>query len=225
MNELTTKTVQMTSREIAELTGKQHGHVKRDIENMLTEMEIGVSKFGRTYFDSQNKQQTEYSLDKRLTLILVSGYSIKLRAKIIDRLEELEKMESPRLPNFNDPADAAEAWAREYREKQIVKNLLNDVCDAIVPILQEHDTYINHGDSITFRDVAKKLHINERKLRKWLLDNKWEYKHGAAYRPYSGMMHHYEVKPVEVNGKTRDQYLYKTSSVVIIGEALENENE
>lgn len=45
----------MTSREIAELTGKQHPHVCRDIRAMLVDLEIGESKYGSAYQDAQNK--------------------------------------------------------------------------------------------------------------------------------------------------------------------------
>lgn len=85
-----TAVVSMSSREIAELTGKEHFHVKRDCEVMFTELEIDVSKFGCIYFDTLNREQIQYLLPKRETLILVSGYSTLVRAKIIDRITELE---------------------------------------------------------------------------------------------------------------------------------------
>lgn len=80
----------MTSREIAEVTGKQHKHVTRDVITMLDELDLDKPKFGRIYFDSRNRQQTEYVLDANLTLTLMTGYSTKLRNAIITRWEELE---------------------------------------------------------------------------------------------------------------------------------------
>jgi anti-repressor protein len=89
MNTLTTNK-SMSSLEIAGLTGKQHQHVKRDTEKMLVELELDVSKYGRTYVDKLNRKQTEYDLDEELTLTLVSGYNIKMRSAIIKRWQELE---------------------------------------------------------------------------------------------------------------------------------------
>jgi hypothetical protein len=82
--------VTMSSREIAELTGKQHQHVKRDIENMLTDLNEDASSFGHIYFDSMNRQQTEYCLDRRHVECLLTGYSAVLRMKVIDKLHERE---------------------------------------------------------------------------------------------------------------------------------------
>ena len=80
----------MSSRVIANLTGKQHQHVKRDIEKMLKDLNIDASIFGHNYLDSMNRTQIEYKLPKRETLILASGYNTVLRAKIIDRWLDLE---------------------------------------------------------------------------------------------------------------------------------------
>lgn len=80
----------MTSREIAEATNKHHFHVRRDIEKMLIELELDVSKYGCIYLDGMNRKQTEYVLDVDLTLTLMTGYSVKLRNAIIKRWRQLE---------------------------------------------------------------------------------------------------------------------------------------
>ncbi|WP_201570794.1 Rha family transcriptional regulator [Psychrobacter nivimaris] len=81
---------QMTSREIAELTGKQLQHVNRDVLAMLNELSLDASSFGRIYLDTLNRQKTEYVLDQELTFTLVTGYSIKLRNAVIKRWLDLE---------------------------------------------------------------------------------------------------------------------------------------
>ncbi|MFG1359964.1 Rha family transcriptional regulator [Xanthobacter pseudotagetidis] len=81
----------MSSREIAELTGKLHHNVMRDIRNMLEELNNPAGlNFEGSYRDSTGRALPCYHLPKRETLILVSGYSITLRARIVDRWQELE---------------------------------------------------------------------------------------------------------------------------------------
>lgn len=83
---------------IAELTGKQHPHVKRDIEHMLAELAGDASSFAHIYLDSMNRAQAEYRLERREVEVLLTGYSIPLRAKVIDRLHELEQaQQAPRV--------------------------------------------------------------------------------------------------------------------------------
>ena len=82
----------MTSREIADLTGKEHFHVKRDVQQMLNDLQIDESSFGCTYFDGQNRKQTEYLLNEELTLTLVSGYSVQLRNLIVKQWIEFRSL-------------------------------------------------------------------------------------------------------------------------------------
>ena len=59
----------MSSVEIAELTGKRHDNVMRDIKLMLEELGIGLLKFEETSLDVQGKQRKIYALPKRECLI------------------------------------------------------------------------------------------------------------------------------------------------------------
>jgi anti-repressor protein len=96
----TTSAQTMSSLEIAELTGKEHRNVMRDIRAMLDDLEITQLSFERSYRDSTGRALPCFELPKRETLILVSGYSVALRARIIDRWAELEQAVAtrPALP-------------------------------------------------------------------------------------------------------------------------------
>jgi len=116
----------MSSREIADLTGKRHDHVLQDIRNMVVALFEGSPEKAGSYLDSikrqylhpQNGQQyPEYRIPKRECLILVSGYSITLRAKIIDRWQELEAQVPAPVPSIHaghfDPDAARLVFMRD----------------------------------------------------------------------------------------------------------------
>ena len=111
----------MSSREMAQLCQKRHDNVCNDIRILNETYEkMGLLKIKDTlYTNEQNGQQyREYLLTKEQSIDLVTGYNRELRIAINRRWQELESNQSLALPNFTDPAAAAEAWAKEYREKQ-----------------------------------------------------------------------------------------------------------
>lgn len=80
----------MSSREIAELTGKRHDHVLADVRKMLSELGMSIPEFSGVY-ESENGQQYEcFHLPKDLTITLVAGYNLKVRHAIVKRWQELE---------------------------------------------------------------------------------------------------------------------------------------
>ncbi|WP_342210280.1 Rha family transcriptional regulator [Bartonella bovis] len=104
----------MSSREIAELCDKEHRNVMRDIRQIFTELKIELSDFAGSYKDSTGRILPCYHLPKRECLILVSGYSTTLRAKIIDRWQELEKQER------NSQLDLANALQNPLTIRQLL---------------------------------------------------------------------------------------------------------
>lgn len=80
--------VTMTSREIAELTGKNHADVMRDIRNMvdqLTKAEMLSLAKSTTYTGKDGRSYPQYELDRDTCLNLLLGYDPVARMKVIKR--------------------------------------------------------------------------------------------------------------------------------------------
>ncbi len=190
----------MTSREIAELTGKRHDNVMADIRVMLAELygEEGLLKFQASYINSQNKEQPCFKLPKRESLILVSGYNVAMRAKIIDRWQELEaQIAKPALPDFNNPVLAARAWADEVEKRQLVeqekkaiesqKVILEAKIESDAPKVEfADDVRIDKDGIYSVRQAAKIADTQESHFRAWLAENDMIFKNkDGTWEPYA----------------------------------------
>ena len=82
----------MSSREIAELTGKLHFNIMRDIKTLIGQGAFNGFKFEAVeYADAKGEKRPAYELDFDATMTLVTGYNAVLRAKVIKRWRELEE--------------------------------------------------------------------------------------------------------------------------------------
>lgn len=155
----------MSSREIAQLTGKEHKNVTRDIEKMLAELEEDALKFEHIYFDSMNRSQTEYLLDRELTETLLTGYSAVLRRKVIARWRELESTTKVlQLPDFTNPAESARAWAREFEAKEKAQKELA----LAAPKVLHYDKVVERSTLVTTTQVGQKVGMSAVALNKVL---------------------------------------------------------
>ena len=172
----------MSSLQIAEITGKIHTNVLRDIESILEQAEIDLIKFESIYPDSYGRPQKCYILPRRECDLVVSGYSVKYRLAIIDRWHELEAKQAPVNPLaiLNDPA-AMRGLLLGYTEAVIA---LENKVQELAPKAAGLDRIAGTDGSMTITESAKALGVPPRRLFTWLEDNKWIYKRGAEWLPF-----------------------------------------
>lgn len=179
--------VTMSSSEIAELTGKLHKNVIRDIRDMLDALQNDGSDLSHVREEKDARGYTaEFHLDRELTETLLTGYSIPLRRKVIHRLHELEQMIAPRviatLPDFSNPAAAARAWAEQFELRQAA----NEALAIAAPKAEFVDRYVEATGLKGFRQTAKLLGANEARFREFLIDKKIMYRMGGEWQAYQG---------------------------------------
>ncbi|WP_426134944.1 phage antirepressor KilAC domain-containing protein [Pseudomonas sp. PWP3-1b2] len=182
----------MSSREVADLTGKQHHHVVRDIKHNLAELNLDASKFGCIYLDASNRKQTEYLLPPDLVMTLLTGYSVPLRHRVVTRLHELESVSR----HVAIPQSLPEAlrFAADLADKNgELQRLISDQAPKVAAIKR----LAVAGGAICITDAAKQLGVAPSRLFAWLEQRRWIFRrHGCkrwvAYQPRitSGYMTH-----------------------------------
>jgi phage antirepressor YoqD-like protein len=185
-------TVTMSSREVADLTGKQHHHVVRDIKHNLAELNLDASKFGCIYLDALNRKQTEYLLPPDLVMTLLTGYSVPLRHRVVTRLHELESVSR----HVSIPQSLPEALrlAADLADRNgELQRLVSDQAPKVAAIKR----LAAAGGAICITDAAKQLGVAPSRLFAWLEQHRWIFRrHGCkrwvAYQPRitSGFMTH-----------------------------------
>lgn len=134
----------ITSLQVAEIFGKKHSHVLRDIKGVLKQASVffGESNFGLSEYELKNNlgflvKHPMYIITKNGFIMLTMGYTgekaMQFKEAYINRFNEMEKQLANRvpddptslgLPDFRNPVEAAKAWALAIEEKQEVEGRL-----------------------------------------------------------------------------------------------------
>lgn len=154
----------MTSLEIAELTGKQHQHVMRDIRSLLRQG-VCESNFGLMLNIKQlpnggKREYPYYKLTKKGCLILASGYNAVLREKIINRWEELEKKERGQFTipqSYSEALLLAANQAKQIEEQQLaLEQQKEELVKASQEIVELSATITQAKPKTTYFDIMMK---------------------------------------------------------------------
>lgn len=140
----------MNSREIAELTAKNHFDVMRDIRKMLEALGEDESKFAGIYLDAYSREKPCFNLPKDLTITLVSGYNVQMRYAITKRWMELEAQQAPKLPTTFAEALRLAAELEEQKEQLRLQN------EAMKPAATV-GAAVGKLKNLTIPDFARKL--------------------------------------------------------------------
>lgn len=179
MNILTQNIKTMSSREIAELTGKQHGHVVRDIE-LLNEtlIEESLSIIGESFYTADNGQvYREFLLTQAQTIDLMTGYNRNLRVRINRRWQELEQRVA--APVFQIPQTLGEAL--QLAADQAKK------LELAAPKVAHYDKVVDRHTLLTATQVGQKIGLSAIMLNR-VLDEIGVYnkahKRGRAFKQW-----------------------------------------
>ena len=126
----------ISSLEIAEITGKRHDAILRDIRNLLKQGVNAHNFVEVEYADKKGEKRPCYILTKKGSLILASGYDALLRERIIDRWEVLETEHQAEIKNPSLSIDKAIAnyqkqgkslqWIQSRTDGQIMRHAFTD---------------------------------------------------------------------------------------------------
>ncbi len=192
----------MSTRDIAELCEKRHDNVMADVRTMLEALELSALTFQGSYLGGNGKELPCFNLPRDLTMTLVTGYSIPLRKKVIDRLDELE-----RRPTFlEDPA-----WLRmavlTYTEKTIE---LQAALDDAMPMVASYEHLTRSDGTMCITDAAKTLGLRPKDLFSWLQANGFIYRRagnahwvGRQHKINAGYLDHRVEEVTRSDGSTK----------------------
>ena len=126
MKELNIINGKMSTLQFAELTGTKHYHVLAKARKLLNDLGIDCNKFSIQYKDSSGKSNVMLELDKDLSLTLAGQYEPKIAYHVAQSFNAV-----PQLPDFNNPAAAARAWADKHEALQLEQQKTAELSTAL----------------------------------------------------------------------------------------------
>jgi len=178
----------ISSLEIAQIVGKEHKHLLRDIRVMEDAWEkVAGSKFGLGQYKDKNGQLRPcYYLTKTECLYIATKFNDEARAKLVLRWEELEREKYESKQNLDVQ------MLQTLEQTQAVMKLMGhkyqialDAIDTLVPKAEYCEQVLEVANCLTTQQVAKDLGMSAIGLNQLLHEMKVQYKQGETWMLYA----------------------------------------
>ncbi|OSA69856.1 phage antirepressor KilAC domain-containing protein [Clostridium botulinum] len=196
---LSNKQVTIDSREVADMVGKEHSKLLRDIRvycEYLNEAKIGLVDYfiESSYTDGKGEQRPCYVLTKMgcemVANKLTGKKGILFTAKYTKKFNQMEQQLQQLTDSYmiQDPIERAKAWIMEQKEKQTLL-LANRKKDQLIgelkPKADYTDRILKNKGLVTTTQIAKDYGMSAQEMNKLLHDLKIQYKQSGQWLLYS----------------------------------------
>ena len=180
---------------VAEKFGKEHCDVLKAIDALVSKMPKNQCKgyFADTSIEVKQpnggvRHSRIVAMNRDGFTLLAMGFTgekaLQFKLEYINAFNKMEKMlkeQSIVLPNFSDPAEAAIAWANEYREKQKAQIEAKEAKENVERLIHNNKTYttteiskeLGFRSAIELNKVLEKMGIQFKQNGTWLLYAKY----------------------------------------------------
>ena len=140
---------------VASKFGKEHKNVIQAIENLIAENSAVKNMFYKTTYPVRGREFPKYIMNRDGFSLLVMGFTgsdaIQFKIDFINAFNKMEKALS--LPDFTNPAEAAIAWAEQYKQKELAEAKIKQ----LEPKASYADRVLEHDNQLVDIGQAAKL--------------------------------------------------------------------
>ena len=180
---------------VAEVFGKRHDNVIRDIENQmgLAGEEFSLLNFEESNYDVRGKKYPKFNLTEEAFTLIVFSYNTKeaVRTKIkfiqeFKRMREEQSNKQHSLPTTFAEALRLAADLEEEKQKLVTKTLMLEqrVAEA-EPKVTYFDTILQSTKLVTITQIAKDYGLSGQALNKILHEQGIQYKQSGQWLLYT----------------------------------------